>query len=551
MVRKLSITLLLALGLVGLPIGIYWYYNGQPPPARYLTVAVERGSIATTVNATGIVNAVTTVQVGTQVSGTIQKLFADFNTIVTQSEIIAQIDPAPQATKVAQARAAVASALAAVQVAQATVANTQAAVETAWANAASSRANSDKAHVAQAEAQRILERTKAMSRKALIAQNELDAAQSAYEGAVAQRKVVEAQAEAVTGQVKSAQAQQRLAEAQTVAAAAQVDQAKAVLQAAELDLEHTTIRAPVHGVVVSRNVDVGQTVAASLQAPTLFLIAQDLTQMQVHTNVSEADIGQVQVGQAVTFTVDAYPNTTFTGEVTQVRNAPTTLQNVVTYNAVVRVANPELKLKPGMTANVAFLIAERHNVLQVPIIALRFQPEGVTSTETAARATPRRGEGGGTARGREIQQQLTTELALTPEQQARLSDIMEKAGQQRRALRSAESEEQRHTLRREMQAQTRSQIRDMLTSAQRQKYEAFQRARDDATPQERPGRIWLVGTDGLPDARALTLGIANDTHTEVVAGDLEAGQQVITGVHTASKTSKRTTPPGFGPGPRL
>jgi HlyD family secretion protein len=171
-------------------------------------------------------------------------------------------------------------------------------------------------------------------------------------------------------------AQARLARAQHAAALAQVELARANRQAAELDLQHAQIRAPVNGIVISRNVDVGQTVAASFQAPTLFLIAQDLTQMQVDTNVSEADIGQVLVGQTARFTVDAYPERTFTGQVTQVRNAPMAVENVVTYNAVVRVTNPELKLKPGMTANVAFLIAEHQDILKVPNAALRFRPDG-------------------------------------------------------------------------------------------------------------------------------------------------------------------------------
>ena len=248
-------------------------------------------------NATGVVNAVTTVQVGSQVSGTIQKLFVDFNSPVKEGDVIAQIDPALLSTKVAQARANVANALAAVQVAQATTINAKAAVETAQANAESARANIEKAKVALADARRILERNKEMARKSLIAQNELDTAQAASDGAAAQLKASEAQLEAATGQLKSASAQQRLAAAQELAAAAQVDQTRAALQAAELDLEHTTIRAPVNGIVVSRSVDVGQTVAASLQAPILFLIAQDLTQMQVDTNVSEADIGRVRVGQ--------------------------------------------------------------------------------------------------------------------------------------------------------------------------------------------------------------------------------------------------------------
>src|SRR5499425_66450 len=427
--HKLLMSLVLMLVLGGAAGGGYLYYEGQQQPPRYLTAAVERGAVATTVNATGVVNAVTTVQVGSQVSGTIQKLFVDFNSPVKEGDVIAQIDPAPLSTKVAQGRANVASAMAAVQVAQATTVNAKAAVETAQANAESARANIEKSKVALADARRILERNKEMARKSLIAQNDLDTAQMIYDGAVAQLKSSEAQLEAATGQLKSASAQQRLAAAQELAAAAQVDQTKAALQAAELDLEHTTIRAPVNGIVVSRSVDVGQTVAASLQAPTLFLIAQDLTQMQVDTNVSEADIGRVQVGQTATFSVDAYPNTSFTGKVTQVRNAPITVQNVVTYDAVVQVANSDLQLKPGMTANISFLVAERQDVIKVSNAALRFQPDGA-APDTGARdaQAPQRGGGGGANRFREMQQQLTKELSLTPEQQTRLSEIFQKIG---------------------------------------------------------------------------------------------------------------------------
>ena len=550
--HKLWMSLVLVLVLGGGAAGGYLYYEGQQQPPRYLMAAVERGAITTTVNATGVVNAVTTVQVGSQVSGTIQKLFADFNSPVKEGDVIAQIDPAPLSTKVAQARANVASAMAAVQVAQATTINAKAAVETAQANAESARANIEKSKVALADARRILDRNKEMTRKSLIAQNDLDTAQMTYDGAVAQLKSSEAQLEAATGQLKSASAQQRLAAAQELAAAAQVDQTKAALQAAELDLGHTTIRAPVNGIVVSRSVDVGQTVAASLQAPILFLIAQDLTQMQVDTNVSEADIGRVRVGQKVTFTVDAYQNITFTGEVTQVRNAPITVQNVVTYDAVVQVANPDLRLKPGMTANVSFLVAERQDVIKVPTAALRFQPEGAvpdTGSQGGQTSAPQRGSGGG--RFQEMQQQLIKELSLTPEQQTHLSEIFQKTGRQFRAMREEESEERRQAMRREVQAHIRAQIREMLTPEQRQKYEALLKTRDDTQPQTRPGRVWVLGVNSTPEPRPLTIGIANDTHTEVVAGELTAGQQVITGL-LASKASKRPAPPpGFGPGPRL
>jgi HlyD family secretion protein len=554
--HKLLMSLVLVSVLGGVAGGGYLYYEGQQQPLRYLTAAVERGSITTTVNATGIVNAVTTVQVGSQVSGIIQKLLVDFNSPVKEGEIIAQLDPAPLATKVAQARANVASAMAAVQVAQATTVNAKAAVETAQANAENARANIEKSKVALADARRILDRNKEMTRRALIAKNDLDTAQATYDGTVAQLKASEAQLEAAVGQLKSASAQQRLAAAQEMAAAAQVDQTKAALQAAELDLEHTTIRAPVNGIVVSRSVDVGQTVAASLQAPILFLIAQDLTQMQVDTNVSEADIGRIRVGQKVTFAVDAYQNVSFTGAVTQVRNAPITVQNVVTYDAVVQVANPDLRLKPGMTANVSFLVAERQDILKVPTAALRFQPEGVaqeTSSQDGKAPAPQRGGGGSSGGGRfqEMQQQLAKELSLTPEQQARLSEVFQKSGRQSRAMREEESEERRQAMRREMQTQIRAQIREMLTPEQRQKYEALLRTREESQPQTRPGRVWAVGANGTPEPHQLTIGIANDTHTEVVSGDLIAGQQIITGSLAAKSSKRPAQPPGFGAGPRL
>jgi HlyD family secretion protein len=329
-------------------------------------------------------------------------------------------------TRVTQARANLASAQAAVQVAQATMDNTKAAVETARANTESAKANVEKARVTLADARRTLERNTELVRRSLIPQSELDTAQTAHDAAVSQLKLSEAQQDASAGQFKSAQAQARLAEAQHVAALAQVEQVKAALQAAALDLQHTTIRAPVNGIVVSRNVDMGQTVAASLQAPTLFLIAQDLTQMQVDTNVSEADIGRVSVEQTATFTVDAYPNTTFRGKVVQVRNAPITIQNVVTYDAVVQVANPELRLKPGMTANVSFLIAERNDSLKVPNAALRFQADGTGQSTASAqdnRDAGRGGGGGGAGRTQEIQQRLTQALALSSEQQVRLGEL--------------------------------------------------------------------------------------------------------------------------------
>jgi HlyD family secretion protein len=508
---------------------------------------VERGQIAATVNATGTVNAVVTVQVGSQVTGRIQQLFADFNTAVREDQVIAQIEPALFEARVSQGRAGLSNARAAVRVAEATVENTRATVETAQANTKSAQANIERARVALADARRTLERRQGLVNRSLTPQSDLDTAQTAYDSAVAQLKAAEAQDEAVQGQLKSARAQLRLTEAQHAAAVAQVEQAQAALQVAELDLSHTTIRSPVNGIVIARNVDVGQTVAASLQAPTLFLIAQDLTRMQVNTNVSEADIGKIRAGQTATFTVDAYAERTFTGTVAQVRNAPITVQNVVTYDAVVEVSNPQGLLRPGMTANVSFIIAKREAVLKVPNAALRFQPDGAEPATGAA-------EGGGEAargdRAQALQQRLTAALVLTSEQQTQLEDILQKSRQQGMRLREQGlSEENLRAGRRELQMQTRAKIHGILTDTQRQKYEemvkALDRQREEMRPQGRPGRVWMRQADGTPQPLVLRLGISDEAFTEVVTGDVHEGQEVITGLLAAAKRST-STPPGFG-----
>jgi HlyD family secretion protein len=544
--RKLLLAVILLLLGASATAG-YLYYNGRRLPPNYLTARVERGRIATTVNATGTLNAVITVQVGSQVSGTIQKLLVDYNSPVKEGQIIAQIDPGSFEARVGQARANVASAEAAIQVARANVDNSKATIETARANIDSAKATVERTKVGLVDARRTLERNKQLLRQALIAQSELDTAQTAYDSAVSQLKQAESQQDASVGQLKSATAQARLAEAQYTAALAQVEQAKAALQAAALDLEHTTIRAPVNGIVVSRNVDVGQTVAASLQAPILFLIAQDLTQMQVDTNVSEADIGRISMGLTATFTVDAFPNAPFTGAVVQVRNAPITVQNVVTYDAVVQVANPEMKLKPGMTANVSFLIAERPGALKVPNAALRFQPDGA-GQETGAQ------DGRGPASGdrtQAMQQRLTQALSLSSEQQARLAAILQNTRQQMMRLREQEpSEEERRGRARDVQAQTRAQIRNLLTETQRQQYEELlknsERQRGEGNVQGRPGRVWIRTADGTPEPVALTVGISDDSFSEELSGDLRDGQEVITGILTSAKPAS-AAPPGFGP----
>jgi HlyD family secretion protein len=303
--------------------------NGNEP--KFKTDKIIRGDIEMAVTATGTVNPVTTVLVGTQVSGTIKELYVDFNSPVKKGQLIARIDPALFEAQVNQAKA----------------------------NFLSAKANLEKAGATLVDAKRTMDRNKELFSKNLVARSDLDTAETNYE----------------------------TANASVSAAKSQVAQAEAALNLAETNLRYTKIVSPVDGIVVSRNVDVGQTVAASFQTPTLFTIAQDLTKMQIDTSVDEADIGKIKVGQDVEFTVDAYPGITFKGKVRQVRNAPITVQNVVTYDVVINVDNPEFKLKPGMTANVSIIVSIKKDVLKIPNAALRFKPAEKGKTAAQQKGT--------------------------------------------------------------------------------------------------------------------------------------------------------------------
>jgi HlyD family secretion protein len=386
----------------GLISGGYLYTQGIGARPAFRTAPVTRGPLTSAVSATGTLNAVITVQVGSQISGQIKELHADFNSVVKKDQLIARIDPDSFEAKVNQAKAQVDAARASVLNQQAVVEKTRADLENARAALAASKANTAKAQVTVVDSRRTLGRNHDLRLRGLIAQADEDTAQAAYDSAVAQQEASKAQEEAQGSTVRSAEAQLRVAEAMRQNAQAQVVQNEAALRQAQVDLDRTFIRAPVDGVVVGRTVDVGQTVAASLQAPTLFTIAQDLRNMQVDTNVDEADVGRVKVGQTVTFTVDSFPGRTFSGEVVQIRKAPLVVQNVVTYDVVVTAKNPDQRLLPGMTANVRIVIEQKENVMQVPNAALRFRPPGMEPTERERPARPSGpgGRSGGPPSGR-------------------------------------------------------------------------------------------------------------------------------------------------------
>jgi len=402
----------------------------RPAVPHYETARVERGRIVAQVTATGTLSALVTVQVGSQVSGRIQKLFADFNTPVKKGKLIAKIDPELFQAALAQARA----------------------------NHVAAQADLSRARVQAADAARQSARTRELAQRKLVAQADLDTAQ--------------ANADAAQAAVDSA--------------AGKVAQARASLEQAEVNLAYTNIVSPIDGTVISRSVDVGQTVAASLQAPTLFVIAEDLAKMQVDTSVAEADIGKLRDGMDASFGVDAFPNRRFQGTVRQIRNAPQTVQNVVTYDAVVDVANQDLALRPGMTANVSFVYAERANVLRVPAAALRFRPPaellaterrggGTNATEASGRGAGQGGQSGQGGAGRR-------------------ADATAPAG--------------------------------------------------GGTPREPDRRTVWVLRDGVPTPVRIRTGVTDGSTTEVVEGDLREGDLAITDASGGAGSG-----PGGGGGP--
>jgi HlyD family secretion protein len=398
--RKRTVWLLISFALLGMGAG-GWYWLGEGTrTVQYRTSPVERGEIQSTISATGTLNAVVTVQVGTQVSGMIKQLMVDYNSPVKKNMVVARIDPATFDAKVSQARADLESS-------RASVLNQRAAVARSQADVANARANVVRQDVALRDAKVKADARVRLFQEGGISQEERDSAQATLESA-------QAQLEAAQASLRASQAALEVAQAQLVAAEAQVRQKQAALDQAQVDLDNTYIRAPVDGVVVSRNVDVGQTVAASLQAPTLFLIAQDLTKMEVDTNVDEADIGRVALDQEASFTVDSFPGLVFRGRIVQIRQAPQVVQNVVTYITVVAVSNPDLKLKPGMTANVKILVAKQEHALLVPNAAFRVRVDGSAATPVGAQGPRGPQAGGGRSGGRP-----GAELGRSPEPGAR------------------------------------------------------------------------------------------------------------------------------------
>jgi HlyD family secretion protein len=422
---------------------VAWTRNAKPTGPKFETVKVDQGRIVARVTATGTLSALVTVQVGSQVSGRLSEIFVDFNSKVKKGQVIAKIDPVLL----------------------------KAAVEQARANYTAAKGNLEKSQAQAIDAERQFERAKALAERQLIATADRDTAESTAAAA----------------------------RAQVAASQGSVAQANASLHQAEANLEYATIKSPIDGVVISRSVDVGQTVAASLQAPTLFTIAEDLAKMQVDTSVAEADVGKLRPEMSATFLVDAYPQERFRGKVRQIRNAPQTVQNVVTYDAVIDVDNPDLKLKPGMTANVTFIYAEKNDVLRVPNSALRFRApaELAKKAESAASANP-----GGALPG------------ATPEPGA--SAAADRGASPDRPRRGGGEGRGGGGMR---------------------------------GPREEPDQktVWVLPAMGDPRPVKIRTGITDGTLTEILEGDLHAGDALITEMSGGEGDKPTTAPPGGAP----
>jgi HlyD family secretion protein len=527
--------------------GGYFLWGRNASSEEFITAKVERGSIRNTVSATGTLQAVTTVLVGSQVSGKITELYADFNTVVKKGQIVAQLDPdvyqaqlASQRANLEQARASLADAEARVLAAEATIESQKAGVSSAAANLAALKAQRD-------DAESLVRRQESLAKAGVIPDRDLEATRTSYSAAEARYKQAAAQLDqAKVSERMSASSGLAQAKAQVKQAKAQIQQIEESVKTAEVNLSYTTITSPIDGIVVARSVDKGQTVAASLQAPTLFTIANDLTQMQVIANIDQADIGVINQTNRVGFTVDAFPGQNFSGTINQIRLSPQNVQNVITYNVVIDVQNPELKLKPGMTANLTITIAERQDTLKLPNAALRFRPQGMTPEKM--RELFRGGDHQANQANRGPRPEATKDDGKDGAKNEAMKDSVAKdAGKEQGQ--SAGGGERRHRGGRGNQA----------GGSQGAEAGGTAPASVAATPpvpattpiQEGQVRIvWVLGPDKQPQPRRIRLGITDGTATEIIEGDLKEGDIIIVSqtIGAENRQQNQQRPPGFGGG---
>jgi len=519
--KRILLLIIAAAIVAGAAFGIYRYASDKGEEPAYRLGKVEKGPITAAVAATGTLNPVKSVLVGSQVSGQIKELYVDFNSVVKKDQVIARIDPESFELRVRQAMADLEA--------------TRATVLTQMASVGAQRAEVSRSEVNLADVKRDYERKQMLVEKGFVSAADRDKALAVFNGA--------------QEQLKTARAQLAVAEAQAKNAEAVVKQRESQLAQARVDLDRTIIRAPVDGVVIKRSVDAGQTVAASLQAPELFQIAQNLREMQVEASIDEADVGRVKFDQNATFTVDSFPGRTFSGKVMQVRKAALVVQNVVTYIVVISAANPDLQLLPGMTANVRITTDQRDSVLKLPNAALRFRPAGFSETPgttAGAGAAPGPAAGTGTGDAQQLRARLVSALNLDADQQAKLDPIFADLRQKLGAVREL-PEAERAKAGERARSEMRARIMELLKPEQKQKYEGIiaESTGRAASASAGRGRVFVPDTDATPRMISVRTGLSDGNMTELIGGELKEGDQVLIGAAQAGAGAARPS------GPRL
>jgi HlyD family secretion protein len=552
---------LIGSGLAALVVAAgYWTLRPAGGPANdaaYRTASVDRGQITAAVRATGTLTPMTTVLVGSQLSGQIVEILADYNSQVKAGQIVARLNSDQIKTRRDAAQADVAQAKADLMVKRAQLDRARSTRVKANSTVKDLEAQRDRTAAQLADARRTFERQNELFNRSTGSQQNLDTARTQVEVQVATLASSEAQIASAKAELNGLDADILLAEGQVQSGQALIGSREAKLKDILIDLERTDIRSPVDGVVVQRQVDLGQTVAASLSTPTLFQIAQDLRVIDIYANIDEADVGRLQPGQPVSFTVNAYPNRSFEGRVEMVRLGAQTIQNVVTYTGVIRVENADMALLPGMTANLQVVTEDRRDVLRIANAALRFRPAGAAAPSlpaTPSRATTGQGPGQGGrggAPGAAFRERIDTELQPTPEQKEAIAALMQERRAGVREAMAGLSDEERRAAFRKARIEMVAKVAAVLDPERKAKFEAMMQEGRVAPQQGTPGRVYVLDVDGQPKAVPVMLGPTDGAYTELVSGDLKDGQAVIIGGGPRATTAPA---PAGGPpvrGPRL
>jgi HlyD family secretion protein len=545
------------LGLAAAGAG-YWALRptgGAASDVAYRTATVDRGQITAAVRATGTLTPMTTVVVGSQLSGQIVEILADYNSQVKAGQIVARLNSDQIKTRRDAAAADLAQGRADLIVKRAQLDRAKSSRLKANSTIKDLEAQRDRVTAQLADAKRTFDRQNELFTRKAGSQQSLDSARTQVEVQTATLASTQAQIASATAELNGLDADILLAQGQLQSGEALVAARDAKLKDILIDLERTDIRSPVDGVVVQRQVNLGQTVAASLSAPELFQIAQDLRTIDIYANIDEADVGRLKPGQPVSFTVNAYPSRTFEGRVEMVRLGAQTISNVVTYTGVVRVENRDMALLPGMTANLQVVTEDRDNVLRVANAALRFRPAGQTAgPANAASAAPAaaQGERGGRGGGRAVaalRERIETELQPTAEQKEAIAAVFQERRGGGRQAAAGLSEEERRAAFRAARAELLAKIAAALDPERKAKFEAMMQEARPSPQQGVPGRVYVLDAGGQPRAVPIMLGPTDGAFTEIASGDLKEGVQVLVG--GGPRAAAPEQPPPRMRGPRL